>query len=214
VDQYKLEVLVDDVLAVIAHYGADRAIVVGHDWGGTIAQIIAGVRPDIVERLVLMNIPHLGRFNKFAAASEDQRERSKYVLEYFKPDAAEAMDIDYLVRNIRDEAERAEIAEVMRRSSMEALLQYYRANYPQPDAEDAGEFPEVRIQVPTLIFWGLDDPYISPGALNDNATLFDAELTVVTLPGAGHWVHRDAADLVTRRLAAWLSDSEPWGPQA
>jgi pimeloyl-ACP methyl ester carboxylesterase len=33
----------------------------------------------------------------------------------------------------------------------------------------------------------------------------DAELTLVTIPGAGHFVQQDAADRVTKVIAGWLA---------
>ena len=55
---YDMKLLVGDVAAVIRHLGQSRAIVVGHDWGGAIAWFVALSRPDLVERLIILNLPH------------------------------------------------------------------------------------------------------------------------------------------------------------
>ena len=52
---------------------------------------------------------------------------------------------------------------------------------------------------------GLQDSYLLPGALNDTWKLVEKEFTLVTVPKAGHFVHRDAAPLVTRTLVRWLT---------
>jgi hypothetical protein len=44
-----------------------------------------------------------------------------------------------------------------------------------------------------------------PGALNDTWNWIDADLTLVTIPTAAHFVQQDASDLVTRTLVAWLN---------
>ena len=51
-EQYDLGLLVADVAAVIRDMGRERAVVVGHDWGGSVAWTLAMLRPELVERLV------------------------------------------------------------------------------------------------------------------------------------------------------------------
>ncbi len=55
-----------------------------------------------------------------------------------------------------------------------------------------------------LLIHGLNDSALLPGALNDTWKWVDKDLTIVTIPGAGHFVQQDAADLVTRTMIAWL----------
>src|SRR5262245_37404008 len=55
---YRLGVLVEAVAGLIEHLGADRGGVVGHDWGGVVAWVLAMRRPERVERLVAINAPH------------------------------------------------------------------------------------------------------------------------------------------------------------
>ena len=58
VENYSMELLVGDVAAVIRHAGHEQATVVGHDWGGAVAWTLAMVMPDVVERLIILNLPH------------------------------------------------------------------------------------------------------------------------------------------------------------
>ena len=58
VENYTLEILVEDVAAVIRAQGEDSATVVGHDWGGGIAWSFAALRPDMTDRLIILNLPH------------------------------------------------------------------------------------------------------------------------------------------------------------
>src|SRR5262249_20709435 len=76
-------------------------------------------------------------------------------------------------------------------------------NYPRPPYKDDRTFPAVKC--PVLLVHGLDDKYLLPGALNDTWKWVEKDLTLVTVPKAGHWVHRDAADLVNRRMVRWLT---------
>ncbi|MCB0900414.1 MAG: alpha/beta hydrolase, partial [Actinobacteria bacterium] len=54
---YATHDLAADVVAMIDAMGADKATVVGHDWGGGVAWTVAQLFPQRVERLVAMNCP-------------------------------------------------------------------------------------------------------------------------------------------------------------
>ena len=83
------------------------------------------------------------------------------------------------------------------------MLNYYKANYPrEPYLEDTS--PLVKIQAPVLLIHGLDDQYLLADALGGTWDWLERDLTLVTVPGAGHFVHRDAADFVTDTIMRWL----------
>ena len=44
-----------------------------------------------------------------------------------------------------------------------------------------------------------------PGALNDTWEWLENDLTLVTLPDAGHFVQQDASETVTRTILSWLA---------
>src|SRR4029079_3934418 len=67
---------------LIHELGAESAIVVGHDWGGTVAWTLAMNHPDIVERLVILNAAHPPRLNE-ALRTPRQLLRSWYFF-YFQ----------------------------------------------------------------------------------------------------------------------------------
>ena len=52
---------------------------------------------------------------------------------------------------------------------------------------------------------GLKDTALLPGALNGTWQWLEKDLTLVTLPEAGHFVQQDAAQTVTRTISNWLS---------
>ena len=70
VAHYRIEPLVDDVVGVIRAAGERDAVVVGHDWGGAIAWMVAMNHPAAVRQLVVMNAPHPRRvFEEFRTAA-------------------------------------------------------------------------------------------------------------------------------------------------
>ena len=89
------------------------------------------------------------------------------------------------------------------------MLNHYKANYPrEPYSVPSTAYPKVKC--PVLMFHGLKDKALLPGALNDTWNWVEKDLTLVTVPEADHSVQQDAADLVTRTLVGWLSRSSPF----
>lgn len=64
--------------------------------------------------------------------------------------------------------------------------------------------PAPRIAQPVLIFHGLDDHALHSDGLNKTWDWIDADTTLVAIPGAGHFVQQDAADLGTSTMRWWL----------
>ncbi len=91
----------------------------------------------------------------------------------------------------------------MERSDFEAMMAYYKANYPRPPYRESPG-PVVKTTMPVLQIHGLDDTFLLAAGLNETWEWLDADLTLVTIPNAGHFVQQDAADLVTRSMKAWL----------
>ena len=58
VDAYTMPHLLNDVHALLDHFGRERCVLVGNDWGGYIAWVFASAYPDRVERLIILNAPH------------------------------------------------------------------------------------------------------------------------------------------------------------
>jgi pimeloyl-ACP methyl ester carboxylesterase len=87
---------------------------------------------------------------------------------------------------------------------MEGMLNYYKANYPRPPYKAPIVLPKVKC--PVLMIHGLKDVALLPGALNGTWDWIDNELTLVTVPHAGHFVQQDAAPVVTRTMVRWLTE--------
>ncbi len=206
VENYAMPHLVDDVAAVIAAESAESAIVVGHDWGGAVAWNVAMRRPELVRLLVILNLPHPRGLARELRSNPDQQRNSQYAFNFQKPDAHKALTAEALARWVRDDAARERYVAAFEQSDFEAMLNYYKANYPRPDAEasplEPASLPSV--QCPVLMFHGLEDQALLPGALNDTWQWIDADLTLMTIPGAGHFVQQDAAEQVSATMRDWL----------
>ena len=204
VENYRVNLLVADVAAVIKSLGRDKAIIVGHDWGGMVAWTFAMTNPQMTDKLIILNLPHPRGLIRELAHNPQQQTNSQYARNFQQPDAASKLTAEQLARYVSDPAERPKYTEAFQRSDFEAMLNYYKANYPrEPYVDQPG--PLVKVQAPVLMFHGLKDTALLPGALNDTWEWVDRDLTLVTVPNAGHWVQQDAADLVSRTMKWWLA---------
>jgi pimeloyl-ACP methyl ester carboxylesterase len=206
VENYALDKLVADVQAVVKHFKADKAVIVGHDWGGLVAWAYAMQHPDRTDRLVVLNLPHPKGMSRELANNPQQQKNSQYARSFQKEGSEKVLSPVLLTQWVKEPDARKHYVEALKRSSMEGMLNYYRANYPKEPYKDDRTFPPVKC--PVLMIHGLKDQYLLPGALNDTWKWVEGEFTLVTLPQAGHFVHRDAADVVTRKLVRWLTETK------
>ncbi|MBV7334610.1 alpha/beta hydrolase [Chloroflexi bacterium TSY] len=203
VENYTMRLLAGDIAAVIQDLGQEQAIIVGHDWGGMISWILAMYQPEMVERLVVCNLPHPRGFNRELANNPEQQRNSQYARNFQQKDAHTKLSAEQLAEWVTDDAARARYVEAFERSDFEAMLNYYKANYPYEPYKES-DTPVTPVHCPVLMIHGLDDWALLPGMLNDTWNWLEQDLTLVTIPNAGHFVQQDAADLVTRSMVMWL----------
>lgn len=204
VENYTLYKLLGDVKSVIQHFHREQAIVVGHDWGGMVAWRFAMTHPELTERLIILNLPHPNGLQRELANNPQQRENSAYARFFQTENAASLVTPEVLVAWVKAPEERQKHLEAMRRSSMEGMLNYYKANYPkEPYMAPTEDGPKVQCSV--LMIHGLKDQALLPGALNDTWKWLDKDLTLVTIPEADHFVQHDNPELVTKSIISWLN---------
>jgi pimeloyl-ACP methyl ester carboxylesterase len=204
VEHYAMDKMVGDVAAVLDHFRRDKAVIVGHDWGGIIAWTFAMTHPDKTDRLVILNLPHPKGLMRELANNPDQQKASQYARNFQKPDAAAQIIPATLAFWVKDPLARKKYVEAFERSSVEAMLNYYKANYPREPYSDDQTFSPVKCSV--LMFHGLKDQALLPGALNDTWKWLEKDLTLITIPWAGHFVQQDASEFVTRNMLRWLTE--------
>jgi pimeloyl-ACP methyl ester carboxylesterase len=204
---YGVQHLVRDVAGLVRAMGAERAHVVGHDWGGVVAWWTAMLRPDVVGRLAVVNAAHPVGYAQ-AMKTAAQLRRGWYVLAFqvpWLPEWAIALRDYAAIRDVfskdgiaPDEADPC-VAAIRLPGARTAALAYYRAAF---RAAIFGREPEPRkIELPTLVVWGEKDHYLEP-SLAEPPGEWVAAPRVVRLPRATHWAHIDASDDVVRELVA------------
>lgn len=203
IENYDVRLLVGDVAAVIKSLGQERAIIVGHDWGGLVAWQFALNLPQMTDRLIILNLPHPRGLTRELAHNPEQQKNSQYARNFQQPDAASKLTPEQLAGWVKDPAAREKYIEAFKRSDIEAMLNYYKRNYPrEPYTEDTT--PVVKTQMSVLMIHGLGDTALLAGALNNTWDWMGKDLTLITIPGSGHFVQQDASELVSRTMKAWL----------
>ena len=213
VEQYDMTLLVSDVAAVIKHLKADRATVVGHDWGGIVAWQTAMALPQMVERLIILNLPHPNGLLRELRTNPEQIKNSAYARNFQEKSPSDPtvffgmpMNPQTLSGWVTDKAARTRYVEAFKQSDFDAMLAYYKRNYPRASGADVPPAPEPpKIKMPVLMFHGLNDQALHSNGLSGTWNWLEKDLTLVTVPGAGHFVQQDAAELVTSTMQWWLT---------
>jgi pimeloyl-ACP methyl ester carboxylesterase len=212
VSDYHLEHLEADVAGLIRALGADRAAIVGHDWGAAVAWSFAQRHPAMVDRLVIMNVPHPERFRR-GLWSPEQLVRSWYMAFFQLPAIPEWVlsrrDFQVLRWSFRrdgmpEEAIDAYVEAARAGEKLRGGLNYYRAGLRR--MLRGGGVPLRPIEAPTLVIWGERDRFLGKElAAPDPRWVPDQ--TVERLPLASHWVQEDAPAQVNALLLRFLAPS-------
>lgn len=213
VADYGLDHLTSDVLAVLRDLGRQKAVIIGHDWGGIVAWRLAMDHPEVVDRLVILNAPHPRAMAREMRKGWMQRLRSIYVLFFQLPwlpevlltlsprATARAFFQKLATRSASFAAEDVEVlaAAIAQPGAMSAALNWYRAAVRFPPARRTAD-----IHRPTLLVWGTADPALGI-ELTEGVGAWVPRLWLRYFPGMGHWVHWEAAAGVNEQIAAFLA---------
>ena len=215
VSDYTVSKLCRDVAELIPVLGHNRAILVAHDWGAGVAWSIAQRWPELVERLIVMNGPN-ARVMEKRMKRFSQLLKSWYVFFFQVPWFPEFLlsSSDYKFfdglreGNIKD-AFTAEDVEAYKyvfsqEGAFTGPVNYYRCVFRKKDEEHM-QSRMIKIEVPTLLIWGDDDPYVENIA--DQHVDVVKDLTVRHVEKVGHWVQNESPETVNRHMREFLKKS-------
>ena len=131
VENYDMRLLVGDVAAVLRHLGREKAIIVGHDWGGAIAWYFAMNLPEQTEKLIILNLPHPRGLRRELAQNPQQQKNSQYARNFQQEGAHLKLTAEALSGWVKDPEAKKKYIEAFQRSDFEAMLNYYKRNYPR-----------------------------------------------------------------------------------
>jgi pimeloyl-ACP methyl ester carboxylesterase len=228
VEAYRAKHLVGDIAALIDSLGGRVAALIAHDWGGALAWMLAAQRPETLARLVIVNAPHPATFLRELRGTPAQQSASAYMNFLVRADAEALLSADDFARLWpfftsmgADDSSRpggAWLSERVRdryravwRTSLRGGCNYYRASPLRPptgpnDAVLKVEFDPaaVTVRVPTLVIWAEDDIAL-PLALLDGLEAYVADLRIVRVPGATHWIVHEEPQRVIAEIEGALA---------
>ena len=210
---YTLAELVKDVKGVIQGLGYERCTLVGHDWGGAIAWAFAYAYPQLLDRLIVLNLPHPAKFAE-GLRTPQQLLRSWYIALFqlpllpefllqanhyaairsvFKnqavsPDAFTKADLD------------AYVAAAAKPGALTGMLNYYRNIF-----NSAGFLNQTWgvLEMPTLMIWGEDDEALGKELTYGTQDLV-SDFEIRYIPQCSHWVQQEQPNLVNQYMQAFL----------
>jgi pimeloyl-ACP methyl ester carboxylesterase len=206
---YKPAELVRDTLLVADALGAERFDLVGHDFGGMVAWMVAGHHPDRVRTLTVASTPHPAAFRTaYQRRDADQGERSEY-MRTFRAGERGAMEASLLANDaaglravyagLDADAIEEYVTTLAEPGALVAAFDWYRA------MSGAASAATPAASVPTLYVWSDQDPSLGREAAEATAGYVDGPYRFEVLEGVGHWVPELAADRFTPLLLDQLS---------
>ena len=220
VENYKIELLVEDVKALINHFPTSKKItLVGHDWGGALAWAVAQKYPQLVDNLIVINAPPYNVLLNMIVNNEAQKKSSAYmeklkssgIAKLFTDNGPEMLwrygfDKNQAKGHLNDEFKQGFFEAWNQLGAHTGAVNWYRANIPAvADIKDSSYWPSkmARVSVPSLLIWTENErTFVS--AMLDEIPKYVDDLTIRVIPGSGHSPFIDKPQDVIRAMEAFL----------
>ncbi|WP_427160007.1 alpha/beta fold hydrolase [Aliinostoc sp. HNIBRCY26] len=209
---YVMDEFIKDIAEVIQGLGHDSCILVGHDWGGAIAWNFAYAHPEMVERLIILNLPHPAKFTQ-GLLTLSQLRRSWYIFLFQLPWLPELMlkaDSYLAIANMIPKTAVNQTAftpddiaayqqAAAKTGAITAMLNYYRNLFSSLLFQKNWAI----LETPTLLIWGENDTALGK-ELTYNTQDYVKHLQVKYIPHCGHWVQQEKPELVNQYMQEYL----------
>ena len=209
-DDYKIDILVEDIKELANKLNIKEFTLVGHDWGGAIAWAFGYKYPKMLKKLIIINAPHPAIFRKKIEKNAKQRRSSGYIFQLLKPGGEQSLLKNDMMglkaavfgttkkKNAFTEEDKQKYIEVWSKpNSILCGVNYYRAN--RRIEQSAGI-----IDVPTLVIHGMKDIFVRSIVL-EALPEYVKNLKIVKAENSSHWVNHDDPELVISSIKDFLS---------
>ena len=199
VENYRIELLVDDIIGLIDHFGFESVYLAGHDWGGVLSWFIAEKYPNKIKKLAIINGPHMKIFQSKLKNDEAQKKASSYISRFLQPDSEKiilANNFQVLRGGLKEDEDKY-MAAWSQPGSITCGINYYRANMEYDDWSGI-------IKMPTLVIHGMKDGAILPGVL-DGLDKFVQNLKIVRAEELRHSAQKEDPKMVASEFLEFFT---------
>jgi pimeloyl-ACP methyl ester carboxylesterase len=216
---YTLDKLGQDIIQLIPALGYSSCVLVAHDWGGAVAWYVADTAPELINKLIILNAPHISIMGEEITSTWRQWLKSWYIFMFQVPWLPEFIIGLNDYRNF-NAIFRGQKAGVKNKASFPPdVVEAYKYTFSKPGAL-TGPINYIRaiyntrhfifskvkkmINVPTLLLWGDCDLFLGRGMADRHSSLC-TNLVVKHIPNCSHWVQQDVPDLCNQYISDFLS---------
>ena len=212
VKAYTLPHLTKDIAAFIRELTSEKIILVGHDWGGAVAWSVAAQYPQLLEKLVILNMPHLQIFNRYLRKNPKQLLKSWYAGFFQLPILPEISNRAFNYKLLKMSMAKTALPNTFSKDdflqykaawrkpgAMKAMINWYRAYKYNPNIS-----PE-QIEVPTLLIWGQKDAFLKAEMAAPSIEKC-RHGKLVFIPEATHWLHHEKPHQVNKLIYQFIQD--------
>jgi pimeloyl-ACP methyl ester carboxylesterase len=216
---YDALTLAADVAGLVRALGERDAVIVGHGWGAHVAWTLAAAHPQLVRRLVVISSAHPLCWAGGLLRDQRQRRVLSEVARFQLPwhperwlVADDAHNVALLLRSWAGPGFPDADSERRYRDAMQILaaphcaLEYHRwavRSLPRSDGRRFRRVMRRAVDAPTLQLHGELDRCVVPTTAQGSARHVAAAYEWRLLEGIGHFVHEEAADVVSGELIRW-----------
>lgn len=209
-EAYGVPNLVGDALGLMDALGCERFHLVGHDWGGQLAWLIAGCyAPERVLSLAVLSRPHPAAFARAMREDAAQATRSAHHRAFQDADAAAkirasgmaAFKRAFAAQGVPARTARAYLKVLGEPGALEAAIAWYRmagATSPKPEASSP-------IRQRTLYVWGDENATVGRLAAERTGEHVTGAYRFEVIRGGGHFL----SDQFPHRVSKLLLDHLP-----
>ena len=209
---YVMDEFIQDIRGVIKGLGYEKCVLVAHDWGGAIAWNFAYSHPEMLEKLIILNLPHPAKFAE-GLRTWKQLKKSWYIFFFqlpFLPEwflqASNYQSIEKMFAGmaIDKSAFTPEDIEAYKQAAakpraLTAMLNYYRNIF---DFKTQNRDWDV-LSVPTLMIWGEEDTALGK-ELTYGTQAYVRDFQIKYIPNCSHWVQQEQPRLVNQYMREFL----------
>jgi epoxide hydrolase 4 len=219
-EAYQIEVLIEDVLALIRYFGKREAVIVAHDWGAGLAWALALRHPEVVKKLVALQVPPTRAWQEnftlrqflcswymfffllpripewWASANDFARVKKMYRETSFRRGAFSDEDLVQYTEALKQPR------------ALTSALNYYRANVLRSllGSKKKTATGNGKVKVPTLFIYGELDVAVRPSTVRGVDRFVEAPYRELRIPDSGHWVQNEASEEVNTAIMEFLND--------